>query len=73
MALGNRSVGSSWSLRGLSRGPRGRRGRSGHSGRNRRNGNNCLVEIRTPTLILMISVLLVGMSLRVAPEDTYLR
>jgi hypothetical protein len=40
IAIGNRIVGSSWSLRGLSRGPRGRHGRSGHGGRSRRNGNH---------------------------------
>ena len=40
MAIGNRSVGSAWSLRGLSCGPRGRHGRSGHSGRSRRKGNH---------------------------------
>ena len=40
IAIGNRIVGSSWSLRGLSRGPRGRHGHSGHSGRSRRTGNH---------------------------------
>ena len=40
MAIGNRSVGSAWSLRGLSCGPRGRHGRSGHSDRSRRTGNH---------------------------------
>ena len=72
MAIGNRSVGSSWSLRGLSRGPRGRHGRSGHSGRSRRKGNHGRHRNTNTNPVLIISVPLVGRSMRIASEEKYL-